>query len=109
MPVTVVAAYEKGANIDLDKYLNEHHPKGVAAWGDRCKGFRVCVPVPPGQGARDECPYEMLAMADFDSAEDLKAAMDGISPEKMAELKSGLSSYSQKPPVLWTLQVKKSG
>lgn len=104
MTVTLVIAYEKGASIDQDYYIKTHVPLVAEAWTPYAKRWRVEVPQ-----AGSNCPFELMAIVEWDSITDIHAARAAVTPEKEKEIQDDLAKCSTKKAIFWPMEVKASG
>lgn len=100
MPVVACGGYSKGAEINVDYYVNKHVPWVFSLWQPLAKSYRICHS--PGE----DSPYEVIVFIDFENEEDVAKAMGGVDEATGQAIKDDIKNYSKQPPVFWTMEVK---
>jgi hypothetical protein len=97
MAETVIVAYEKGSDVNLDYYLNQHVPAVFSAWAPYAKSWKASAPRP------ESCsPYELVLTAEFENPGDFAKAIAQVPAEKTKELQSDEPNFSKKSPIMWS-------
>ncbi|KAI1343175.1 hypothetical protein F5Y15DRAFT_411968 [Xylariaceae sp. FL0016] len=93
MPASLVIAYPKGCNVNLDYYLNKHIPAAMEGFKQGgMTSYRIAKGVPGTNAA-----FEVMVTAEFPSKEAIIALMTGPgSAEAMKKLAEDLPNYSEK-------------
>ncbi|KAK0726008.1 hypothetical protein B0H67DRAFT_551430 [Lasiosphaeris hirsuta] len=101
MPAILVTAYEKGAEVDLDYYINVHMPKAFALFQPHCKSWRI-VKTAPAPGMDDS--YEVMSLAEFDTVEDIWATYAAESFADVAKwIEEDAKRYAKTQPKAWVV------
>ncbi|RYP59771.1 hypothetical protein DL771_010749 [Monosporascus sp. 5C6A] len=107
MPAILVTAYERGAQVDLDYYINKHMPKAFSLFQPHCKSWKV-VKAAPAPGMDD--PYEIMTFAEFEKVEDIWATYAAESFKPVAKwIEEDTANYAQQKPKVWVIEEKGRG
>ncbi|KAK4452525.1 hypothetical protein QBC34DRAFT_26594 [Podospora aff. communis PSN243] len=102
MPAILVTAYEQGAEVDLDYYVNVHMPKAFSLFQPLCRNWRV-VKASPAPGMAD--PYEIMTFAEFDKVEDIWATYAAESFKPVAKwIEEDTANYAKAKPKVWVIE-----
>jgi hypothetical protein len=104
MPITMMTKYPKGADVDVDHYINKYSPptwEAMKPFG--LSNIRCLVP----KGPDDK--YELIAMGDFPSWEAFEKMQASIPPETWQKWTEDLKSCSKIMPEASVLEVKDLG
>ncbi|KAI1855342.1 hypothetical protein JX265_006515 [Neoarthrinium moseri] len=98
MPVEVVViAYPKGAEMNVDYYINKHVPMVYDLWQPYAKTWRAEIP-----SSTSDSPYELILFAEMENEGDFGKVLAAQSEETTNKIRSDGINYTKMPPVIWT-------
>ncbi|KAI0019793.1 hypothetical protein F4780DRAFT_404933 [Xylariomycetidae sp. FL0641] len=103
MTVTMMIAYPKDANFDIEYYLQNHVPALVKAWKEGGMGaWRVTT------AQDDKSPYATMFQCDWPDMETFNKTSAGTPEEVNQWFLEDMKKYTDKMPSIWFMD-KKAG
>lgn len=107
MPATLILAYPRGSDINLDYYVGPHFD--VALPGLKKAGLRHWRVTRDGKAAGVAGDYEVVTFLEFDDLAGIAAISAPGTEEDRAAAAADLPKYSKLPPVSWVVEEVASG
>lgn len=102
MTVTMVVAYPKGANVDIEYYKSKHWPAIIEHWTLFGMGNARWMTVE----GESSCPYELIAEVDWPNMAAFQKMQAELPAEIQQAIKEEVKNYCSLAPMVWFMEVK---
>jgi hypothetical protein len=101
MSCTFFVAFEKGAEVNQDYYINKHLPMVLGFWKDMgMRSWKVQTAV------SDMSPYELIVSYEWESVESFVKMRDTVPAEHQKQMRDDFVNFTKKEPLMWATNVK---
>ncbi|KAI0879856.1 uncharacterized protein GGS22DRAFT_176572 [Annulohypoxylon maeteangense] len=103
MTITMMIAYLKDSNFDMEYYLQRHLPMVTPLWKPFGMGtFRTMAPTD------ERSPYAMLTQIEWPDMDAFNRAQVGTPAETSQKFMEDIKNFTDKDPVIWFMENKAS-
>ncbi|KAH9893091.1 hypothetical protein F4778DRAFT_749690 [Xylariomycetidae sp. FL2044] len=102
-PATLYIAYPKGANVDMDYYMNKHMAAARKAFPEDATHYKVTKTL------GDDAPYEVVTAIEFSSTEALMKMVQNPDAGAMKAAQDDVKNFSKLAPVRWIAEEVAAG